>query len=569
MLWLKNNWELIGIILLGFVLRIIFLSRGDMLSDEVLYAFRSIGLTDFVFSDIQPGMMQLFNGATIPWWAHLSFHDHPLTVFITQYLSMKAFGISSWAARLPSALLSTASLYFVYSISQKLFSREVGLLAALFGSVQILLVYTGRTAMQESAVIFCILVVVWMYLKSQEQKKWFMGTGVMYGVAILTKYVTSFIILPLIFHYSIYGNKHKKVKKYVCIGIALAIVVMLPVIIFNIGLQHTFGHFDFQLSHILGQNVSYWQVTPGKEIGSLWHRFVGIGSVLWNYGSRIFLYASIVGMIGMAVVWFRDRKNEHTSAYALFWYIVIAHLLWYVVIGSSVRFMTLLAPWLVIAIAYSTIWTYKNIQSHLSRTVLVTGMVVFCIWEVWFTVNSYICYQPMGNEGWGYSRIHWDMHPWGYNELNGDVATLYEGAYPERTIPYNNTHLTEIRSRAVDQALSEAKEPKNILIIYDNRMSEFAMLWVFNRRGLYDSWPVIASSDVSKFGSEPFESFKEGGFTEAYIYMIQGDVLKRTFNLNPSASELLQTYLDENDIPFETIYNNQGREAFKRYHITF
>ena len=111
--------------------------------------------------------------------------------------------------------------------------------------------------------------------------------GLVLGLGLLTKYTIIYIILTILI-YSLFYKRSVFKNRYFYIGILLAFLVFSPVLIYNFKLYQNFGHFDFQLSYILGQEVSYWQIAPGKEIGSINDRFFGIFKNLWLYNSWLF-----------------------------------------------------------------------------------------------------------------------------------------------------------------------------------------------------------------------------------------------------------------------------------------
>ena len=154
---------LICILLAASFLRLVFISRGDTINDEVLYAFRAIDMLDFDEAAEQTTPLEWFDplktGGTsdIPWWTALSFHDHPPLVFLIQHFFMRIFGESRLGFRLPSALFGIASVWLLYLIGKELYSKDAGLIAAGLLAITVNHVYISRIGLQESYVIFFIL----------------------------------------------------------------------------------------------------------------------------------------------------------------------------------------------------------------------------------------------------------------------------------------------------------------------------------------------------------------------------------------------------------------------------
>ena len=97
---------LVGLILLlAAGLRLYQLDRADVITDEALIAFRSLGYVDFFASPDQTTPWEWFSD--VPAWARLSFHDHPPLVFLVQHGSFLLFGENELGLRLPFALRAT------------------------------------------------------------------------------------------------------------------------------------------------------------------------------------------------------------------------------------------------------------------------------------------------------------------------------------------------------------------------------------------------------------------------------------------------------------------------------
>jgi len=224
---MRKYW-LIIILIAAAALRLYGLDRGDTVNDEVFYAFRAIGMLDFDKAEVQTTPLEWMD-PNIPWWTKLSFHDHPPLVFWVQNIFMKVFGDKRWAFRLPSALLGVASVYLIYLIGRKLFSqnaslaesRRAGLLAAAFFAVTLNNVYITRTGMQESFVIFFMLLASYLFLKN-----YFVWTGAIMGLAFLTKYNT-FILAPIFLVYLLIYRRRVFLNKKFWLG------ALLPILIFS------------------------------------------------------------------------------------------------------------------------------------------------------------------------------------------------------------------------------------------------------------------------------------------------------------------------------------------------
>ena len=556
----KADKILIIILILTALIRFYDLPRGNVVSDEALYGFRSIGYLDFSFALAQPTTLQLFEN-TIPWWTKFSFHDHPPLVFLIQHCFIKLFGINLWGLRLSSALFGFFSIYLIFLIGQKLFSRKTGLIASVLLTANVLMVYVSRTAIQEAQVIFFILLTVYLFIKARDNPPWYLAAGASFGLALLTKYTVVFLIIPLLIYLLFNRSAMRKPNFYG--GILLALIIFSPVIIYNLLLFQTFGHFDFQLSHILSQEVPYWQEAPGKEIGAMPDRAEGIFKNFWFYNSPVFNLLALFGLGFLIVQAWLKRKSPVSFSYSFLLLIIISNLFFYLIIGPGVRFLTMLVPWLALAVALAFVWL---IESKLKSFAL-TMFFLIIAWEIFYSINSCILYKPIGKEILNYSRIHWDMHAWGFNKLDAFLDKLLENQYPGLTIPYNLQFLEEVKSTAIEKAQSRAEQPSNILIIYNDNIFDLASMWVFNRWSLYQAWPMLPAVAYQQMLTVQGENyFKDKGFTDFYFIQPAENMLLNSIDRQTKAGDELENQLRGQGITPTIISNHNDQEAFRIYY---
>ena len=571
---IKKHWPLLLIIIAGTALRFYDLPRGDPISDEVLYGFRAIGYLDFDFAIEQPSPVQLFTGA-IPWWTKLSFHDHPPLVFLVQHGAMKLMGANLWGLRFSSALFGLLSLYLVFLIGNTLFSKTAGVIAAALVASNIFMLYVSRVAIQESQVIFFMLLTVYLFLKACEPK---VTTGAVrrgglhllwgasFGLAMLSKYTAFFLIIPFAWHLIAY---HRAVFRqwYLYAGAVISVLVFSPVIIYNFFLYRTFGHFDFQLFYVFGQKVSYWQATPGKEIGSLADRLITIPVNLWVYGSPLFAVLLAAALVSTGWYFWKRRKDRQESLWFLL-SLFLTNLAWYLFIGPAPRFLTMLIPWAALLIAFSA--TVLGRQMQRTRTILTAALALAIVSEAAFSINTTFAFQPRGIENLTYSKIHWDMHAWGYNVLDAYLGELTRGKYPSLSIPYTLQFLEDIKAAALQRAKEYGKQPAAILIAYTTDMNDLAALWIFNRRSLYEAWPMISADtylDITKNEGNNF--FSRSGFSDFYFIQSTENVLGNRSHRITEAGRELERLMQERGLEPILLKNHQGKDAFRIYHMKF
>ena len=131
---------------------------------------------------------------------HVWLHKQPL--FLWQMaLSMKLFGVSEVAVRLPSALLGSLLLWPVYRLGKLVFGPAVGYHAALLLAVAYyqLELTTGWQSVDHSDVAFACYVTgsVWAYYESRQPRAsvwWCWLVGLLAGAAVLCKWLPGLVV---------------------------------------------------------------------------------------------------------------------------------------------------------------------------------------------------------------------------------------------------------------------------------------------------------------------------------------------------------------------------------------
>ncbi len=545
---------IIIVLIVAAILRFWGLERGDTMNDEVFYAFRALGLLDFDHAEFQTTPLEWFD-PNIPFWTKLSFHDHPPLVFWVQHFFLKVFGENNFAFRLPSALLGVASVYILYLIGFLLYSRTVGLVSGLILALTVNHVYISRTGLQESYVIFFLLLTSYFFLKALKKDNYFIWAGISLGLAFLIKY-NSFVLIPVFFTYLLIFNRGKLLNKKLWIGVLLAVLIFSPVILYNLKLYQAVGHFDFQFSYLFGQNPEVWRVAPGKEIGTLAERARNFMPRLVASNSWALLLVFGLSLVGLAVAVFKDPQNAfRKNAFLILSIFFLTVLLFF--IGPSFRFLTMLAPLVALA---SAVWLVSLYQ-FLERKFVwrKTALVIFAAWLIWeafYSINSQIIYYPWSNYPWTFSKIRYENYNWGYNDLNSFLKKELAGKMPARVFDMQYKFLEKVRDADLLKARKAGLKPYPALIVYYGNFDDGAKLWVLERLMTYHGWPVIPLDDYfGIIGKNGKDYFAKSGFKKFYFIVMT--------NLEPPAS--IREFV--RGLSYHSILNKRGEEVFRVYKI--
>lgn len=554
---MNKNYILIAILVLAAVLRLWGLERGDTMNDEVFYGFRAIGLLDFDAAERQTTPLEWFDG-NIPSWTKLSFHDHPPLVFWIQHAFMKVFGESAWAFRLPSALLGVASVYLLYLWGRNLYSIRVGLLASALMAVTLNHVYISRIGLQESYVIFFLLLASYFFLKSLRNENYLIWTGVALGFGFLAKF-TLFILVPVFLTYFLFFRRDYFRRAKFWIGAALSILIFSPVIIYNLKLYQAVGHLDFQFSSLFGQNPEVWREQPGKEIGTLAERLRALVPRLISTHSWLFL-AAVASSLAAFFAGLSTRLSLVDTRLSLvsrhaFLLIFIFFLTVFVVfvLGPSFRFLAMLTPFL--ALAAAVFFSYVQAKLRWQTAGLFLG--AFLAFEIFYSYNNQISYYPAGAQPGFSSKIRFENYNWGYNDLDHYLSEEFAGKMPALTFNPVYKFLDDIRESALTEARARGLEAEPFLVVYGGNFDDGALLWVLLRRHVYDAWPIVSFGDYFKFlDAEGRDYFARAGFKSVYFVVANNSLL------SPREREALRGGTPE------LIKNRRGDEAFQVYRIS-
>lgn len=531
------------ILLLASVFRLYNVSQADVITDEALNGFRSIGYIDFFVSPYQTTPFEWFS--EVPTWAKISFHDHPPLVFLIQHFFFNIFGVSNFSLRLPFVLAGIASVYLVYLIAKEMFGYRTGIIASLLLAVSTFHVWISRIGLQESIVILFSLLSFYYFIQSfDKDKHW--RWGIFLGLAILSKY-TALILLPIFFIYFLVYKKEIFTNQKFWLAISLVVFILSPIFIYNINLYKSTGHFDLQLSYIFGQDVPEWDYLPGKlKAGSLFDRTINFFPNLYaGFLAPMFLLL----FLSMALGLFSLFKNQGQKFLFLIILTIILYLASLLLTGLSFRFMVAVVPFVVILMA----WFLS------ARKYYVVITLVLLIIEGGLAFNSVIAPYPRGVENITYSRLRWDSYRWGYSNLNNYINNLLQDKKPTVSFQPRYLFLDQIKRKAF--LTNSNRQDFSGLIIYDANMYDLATLWIFHRQLVYEGWPVITAQD---YLDQSHDYWLAQGVKEFYFFkIIDEEILQQPGNQKTNASSVLAENLDKES---EIIKRPDGREVFAVYH---
>ena len=588
-LFTKNNFFWIVLVTAVVVfLRIYGLSQGDTVNDEAAIAFRAIGMVDYLKSDEQTTpdewadpvpfescatdkpeaicetkALIRHNAVKNAWWLPLSFHDHPPLVFWIQHFFMRILGERPWAFRLPSAIFGLGSILVLYGIGKILFGRRTGLLAAAILGLTLNHVYISRVGLQESYVIFFVLLTIYCFLKAREKDFYYLISGVALGLGLLAKY-TSFIVAPILIIYALCFERRIFRNWKLWAGGGVALLLFSPIILYNIGLYRAVGHFDFQFSYIFGQHPEIWQSYPGKDIGTLNQRLSDFLPRLLSSNSWSLLSFFALAVFAAA----RNFLKKPADVWRSYGFLIISLVALcglILLVGPSFRFLTMLTPFLALGAGVLA----DSLIRHRGK-IAVFGVALGLGFELFYSINNQLLPRAIGSEIFLASPVRAENYRWGYAKLDDFFSAEFKGRVPAWSFTKNYGFLRKLQVESLEAARKGGATPYPILVIYDESLFDLARLWVLDRHFFYEGWPIISTADYDELLKKQGENyFKKLGFKKIYGVFSGTQVLLNADGQNTEATLRLKRDFAAGGAALKIIAAPSGATAFEIYNDEF
>jgi hypothetical protein len=519
------------IVLLAFALRAYTPIPIDLIGDDATYAFRSVGYFDHMASQLQTTPYQWFEA--VPWWAKLSFHDHPPAAFLFFHFFFSIFGMTTMVAHAIPILLGTLCAALCIAIGNKMGSPRIGMIAGILLAVNSVSVWISRVMYLEALLIPLLLITAYSALRARVSPSWWIIAGFAYGASFATKY-TALFALPALCYLALYSiNK----KKWISLGVLAFITAIAPIIIYNIALYHTRGHFDYQLTRLLHITTADWpRLTASTDTMSLTTIFGSLqNAVSWP---ALLLFLASVGW--SLLQWIR-KKNQIQGFLALMVLFFIVELIF---LGNADRFLNPIIPFLCLS-AGIFIYEVWNLALGKMRIVFVLCLSLITISILAFTINTHNVIQPWGRAGITYSSVKGENY--GYEQLDKYLRSVYQE-----------------RNSSEDLWKTEAED--KTLYIFDSNINYFPKMWYIQRRVTYQGIPFTSSLEFRKLIQENGESyFPQKGYTHyVLIHALSGTLMVPADIRNKVADQMALT-LEEQSMQNVMIQRSDGEPAFRVY----
>lgn len=284
-------------------------------------------------------------GMTFPYFSYLF---HLLTLPLFTALPAHWFGQGAdmgfiqivLAARIFSALISTATVYVVYRIGLQTYGSLSGLIAALCAALSCLLVQIAHFGSPDSTTIFLLTLTLLAVLSAMDYPtlRAFLLVGLLWGLATGSEYHMGLLILPITASWFLGGR-----RSFIYLGVA-CLTALLTYLLVNIYSIVDFNSWLAAMEHTLRIRT----VDSGAEYGNRWDVFGSPWLYVVHYALGYGVGYPLTLLFLAGVVWALVRR-ERGDIVLLCWlipYFILVSL-------SPAKFMRYSAPLLPVLLAFS------------------------------------------------------------------------------------------------------------------------------------------------------------------------------------------------------------------------
>ena len=359
----------------ALVLRLFFINTDNYLHDwdERFHAIVAKNMISFPFQPMLRVNLVLENYDFTAWCCnHIWLHKQPL--FLWQIaLSMKCFGVNTFALRLPSALMGALLIFPTYRIAKLIFNSNVGYYAAFlltFAFYQIELI-SGAMGMDHNdmAFLFYITLSLWAYFEYNNKAdfKWLILVGLFSGAAILCKWLVGLLVyfgwgLHILLNYK--NVDFKQQVKSMFISIFVTGITFLPWQIY------TSIYFPKESTYERAYNTKHIFEAVEGHTGTVFYYLQNLGL---NYSSELILFI-LLGIIFL----FQERSTKKIIFLS---YIAVIYVFFSIIVKSKLpSYVYLISPLVYILIAYAidNLFVNRLEISNKVKQISIFSILIFC-----------------------------------------------------------------------------------------------------------------------------------------------------------------------------------------------
>lgn len=329
----------------GFLLRLLMTNTDPFLYDwdEQYHALVARNLTE------HPGTPMLYKNPLLPVdikdWAdnHIWLHKPPLFLWLIA-CSVKIFGATPFAVKLPSVLLSTLMIPAVYDVARRMFNERTGWIAAVLMASHsyFIQLVSGFRNTDHNDLIFAAFVLfsfwAWIRYTDTQRKRDAILTGVLVGCAILVKWLPGMLVYLSWGLWILSRQNRTEKKRWLHFGLAFVATVLLVVPWYI----HTFSYFPAEAAYEMNYNMLHFSIAIEGHEGPWYYHLFALADIMARGGAAIIIPA----LVFLALKKRSDIRGAVIVAAAVFFF------LFYTLAATKMPlFMLPIVPVFIIGIA--------------------------------------------------------------------------------------------------------------------------------------------------------------------------------------------------------------------------
>ncbi len=330
--------------------------------------------------------------------------------------------------RSASVLFGCATIIVVYLIGKELFNKNVGLIAALFISLNSLHIYLSQLVKTDAAVIFWVSLSFLFAVRIMLRGQWrdYLCCGIISGIATATKYNFFPLFSAIIAHF-LYNLPTKEKFLLTLKDRKIILLLFSSVVIFLITSPYVILDFKTAFSNLLeeyhrGQVGSSYRISSEDwlhwrflyQLFLTYPRMIGIPLMIFSIGGIIFLATKdrkrAMMLLSYPVIFFifsgsmTDTSFEHqhstmTPFICLLGSIFINNLLInkvkiIKVLGYSGLFLAITFSVLSVSRSSRNLLTYHNAEEWIKSNIPHQSKVAYFLPPVWMNKSKFIVVAP-------------------------------------------------------------------------------------------------------------------------------------------------------------------------------
>ena len=353
----KEHWPVVAL-LAGFaILRVLVIPRFGLGVDEAHYVLYGRYLD-------------------------LSYFDHPPLVGWVQFALARIFGENLYGARIGAVLAGIVASGGIYVLIQRATAdRRAALLSVFALNVSFLFNALFLMLMPDSLLLGLLVPIIFVTLAIERENSisnWLL-LGLLLGLSGLSKYTAVLFLVPIAAYFFCHRRFDLFITPKMLPGILLALVLITPVVIWNI--DHEWISFSYQSGHVVGSGTLKWS-SLGQSVVSQFGAYSPLLFPLAYYGlfralrskTNLLFLSALFGLV--LIVFFTyascyKRALPHWSSlfYLLFipigsYYLYLRQGFWkkYLVLALAISLLVTLTAYAELAWKFIPMGDYKSIH---------------------------------------------------------------------------------------------------------------------------------------------------------------------------------------------------------------